>query len=277
MRPRTVISSAPPSDPEPLVPQLSGGRGRRTSRSLPPPAPVFEPGLRGSGAKEPRPSSAEPSRGALRIHALHAHRGARVSWITVHRVLKRHRFIVRVVQNPSLSSGSGGASRFRLADRRVQVPHRRGAGPRVAPRHPRRSVPLPGNGARIPPGAGSGGHEQPLVGAQGRARPEGGVCRQRKLFHLKGVSSVLRGARCPRDLWAAVPSACPGEAEAVPRHADPGTGGRPRFRSLCHFRRELRGYRGRYNHARPHGGTGWNTPAEIYLDPKLESRVLVQR
>ncbi len=41
-----------------------------------------------------------PAWGALRIHALLARRGVRVSWMTVHRVLKRHGFMVRVVRKP---------------------------------------------------------------------------------------------------------------------------------------------------------------------------------
>jgi hypothetical protein len=39
-----------------------------------------------------------PSWGAMRIHALLAGRGVEVSWRTVHRILKRHGFKVRVVR-----------------------------------------------------------------------------------------------------------------------------------------------------------------------------------
>jgi transposase InsO family protein len=52
--------------------------------------------------------------------------------------------------------------------------------------------------------------------------------------------------------------------------------GRMHFRTLSHFRRELCGYRGRYNRRRLHVGIGWKTPAEIYLNPKLMSRGLVK-
>lgn len=41
-----------------------------------------------------------PAWGPLRIHATLARRGVRVSWITVHQVLKRHGFMVRVVRKP---------------------------------------------------------------------------------------------------------------------------------------------------------------------------------
>ena len=36
----------------------------------------------------------------MRIHALLARRGVRVSWRTVHRLLKRHGFMVRIVKKP---------------------------------------------------------------------------------------------------------------------------------------------------------------------------------
>jgi transposase InsO family protein len=36
----------------------------------------------------------------MRIHALLARRGVEVSWRTVHRILKRHGFMVRVVRKP---------------------------------------------------------------------------------------------------------------------------------------------------------------------------------
>lgn len=41
-----------------------------------------------------------PAWGAQRIHAILARRGVRVSWRTVHRLLKRHGFMVRVVKKP---------------------------------------------------------------------------------------------------------------------------------------------------------------------------------
>ena len=48
--------------------------------------------------------------------------------------------------------------------------------------------------------------------------------------------------------------------------------GRVRFRSLPHFREELYDYRGRYNGTRIHGGIGWKTPAELYHDPRLKRK-----
>ena len=53
--------------------------------------------------------------------------------------------------------------------------------------------------------------------------------------------------------------------------------GRVHLRSLSHFRRKLYDYRGRYYRERPHGGIGWKTPAETYLDPKLKSEGPVER
>ncbi|MGI0055260.1 MAG: integrase core domain-containing protein, partial [Thermoplasmata archaeon] len=48
--------------------------------------------------------------------------------------------------------------------------------------------------------------------------------------------------------------------------------GRVQFRSLSHFRREIRAWRGKYNGSRLHGGIGWMPPAEVYFDRKLKSR-----
>ncbi|MGI0131469.1 MAG: integrase core domain-containing protein [Thermoplasmata archaeon] len=48
--------------------------------------------------------------------------------------------------------------------------------------------------------------------------------------------------------------------------------GRVRFRSLSHFRREIRAWRSKYNGTRLHGGIGWKTPAEVYNDQALMSR-----
>lgn len=38
---------------------------------------------------------------ALRIHAILRRQGGHVSWTTVHRVLKRHGFMIRRVQKPT--------------------------------------------------------------------------------------------------------------------------------------------------------------------------------
>jgi transposase InsO family protein len=48
--------------------------------------------------------------------------------------------------------------------------------------------------------------------------------------------------------------------------------GRVHFRSLSHFRREIRVWRRKYNDSRLHGGIDWNTPAEVYHDRKLKRR-----
>jgi putative transposase len=52
--------------------------------------------------------------------------------------------------------------------------------------------------------------------------------------------------------------------------------GRVHFHSLGHFRRELYGWRRVYNGSRIHGGIGWKTPGEVYSDRKLMSRVRVK-
>jgi putative transposase len=53
--------------------------------------------------------------------------------------------------------------------------------------------------------------------------------------------------------------------------------GRVHFRSLPHFRGKLYGFRGRYNRRRLHGGIAWKTPSEVYHDPKLMRRGKLKR
>ncbi|MGI0132501.1 MAG: integrase core domain-containing protein [Thermoplasmata archaeon] len=49
--------------------------------------------------------------------------------------------------------------------------------------------------------------------------------------------------------------------------------GRVHFRSLSHFRGEIRAWRGEYNGSRLHGGIGWKTPSEVNFDRKVQRRV----
>ena len=48
--------------------------------------------------------------------------------------------------------------------------------------------------------------------------------------------------------------------------------GRVSFRPLSHFRLEIRAWRAKCTGSRLHGGIGWKTPAEVYVDRKLTSR-----
>lgn len=86
-----------------------------------------------------------PAWGAMRIHAVLARRSVRVNWRTVHRVLKRHGFMVRVVRKPQ------PFKRFQLhhVDSLSQMDiyeFRIGGseGQGLRPHHPRRPVALPG-------------------------------------------------------------------------------------------------------------------------------------
>lgn len=95
----------------------------------------------------------------------------------------------------------------------------------VRPHRPGRSLSVPRDGPRLSSGEGPGGHEQPVVGVQGRPPAQGPLRRQRELLHLEGVPRVLRGARDLGDLREAVQPPRTREARTIPRHPDAGAGG----------------------------------------------------
>ena len=219
-----------------------------------------------------------PAWGALRIHALLARRGVRVSWMTVHRVLKRHGFMVRVVRKP-------------LPFKRFQR------------RHVDSLWQIDVYKFRI---AGVRGHVYVHTILDDRSRflvMARAYLRERAREATNNLWWALKGGRAPKAVYVDNGSCfiskefrayCAAHGIRViygrPYHPR-GRGklerfhgtltqelvGRVHFRSLSHFRRELRDYRGRYNRARLHGGIGWKTPAEIYVDPKLKNKAPVQR
>jgi putative transposase len=211
-----------------------------------------------------------PAWGAMRIHALLTRRGVRVSWMTVHRVLKRHGFMVRVVRKPELFK------RFqrRHVDSLWQVDVYK---------------------FRI---AGVRGHVYVHTILDDRSRflvMARAYRRERTKEATNNLWWGLKRGRAPKAVYVDNGSCfisnefrayCEARSIRViygrPYHPQ-GRGklerfhgtltqelvGRVHFRSLSHFRRELYEYRGQYNRRRLHGGIGWKTPAELYLDPKL--------
>lgn len=214
-----------------------------------------------------------PSWGAMRIHALLARRGVEVSWRTVHRILKRHGFMVRVVRGP--------------------LPFKR---------FPSRQVDslwqADVDTFRI---AGVRGHVYVHTILDDRSRylvMARAYLRERAREATNNLSWALKGGCSPKAIYVDNGSCfISKESRAYrathgirviygrPYHLR-GRGklerfqgtltrelvGRVRFRSLAHFRRELYEYRARYNRRRLHGGVGWKTPAEIDLDPKLMNK-----
>ena len=219
-----------------------------------------------------------PAWGALRIHAILRRRGVHVSWTTVHRVLKRHGFMVRRVLKPK------PFKRFqrRHVDSLWQVDVYK---------------------FRI---AGVRGHVYVHTVLDDRSRylvMARAYLRERTREATNNLWWALKYGRKPKALYVDNGScfisrefreycASRGISVIYGRPYNPrGRGklerfhgiltqelvGRVHFRSLGHFRQELYTWRRQYNRQRIHGGIGWATPHEAYHDPKLMSRKRLKR
>ena len=213
-----------------------------------------------------------PAWGALRIHAVLARRGVRVSWSTVHRVLKRHGFMVRVVRKPKPfkrfqrhhvdSLWQMDVYEFRIAGVGKVFVHT-----------------ILDDRSRF------------LVMARAYRR-------ERAREAINNLWWAIKGGRKPKAVYVDNGSCfisrefrCYCEKQGIrviygsPYHPQ-GRGklerfhgtltqelvGRVRFRSLPHLRRKLYHWRRGYNGTRLHGGIGWKTPSEVYHDQKLMNR-----
>ena len=218
-----------------------------------------------------------PAWGAMRIHAVLARRGVRVSWRTVHRVLQRHGFMVRVVKKPKPfkrfqrhhvdSLWQMDTYSFRIAGvvGKVYV------------------VTILDDRSRYLVMARAYRHERAreAVNAlwwalKGGRRPkavyvDNGSCFISKEFRSyceeQGIRVIYGSPYHPQGR---------GKLERFHGTLTQELVGRVLFRSLSHFRQKLYGYRGRYNGTRLHGGIGWKTPSEVYGDRRLMSRKRVR-
>ncbi len=219
-----------------------------------------------------------PAWGALRIHAVLTRRGARISWSTVHRVLKRHGFMLRVVKKPK-------------AFKRFQR------------RHGDSLWQMDVYGFRI---AGVSGKVYVHTILDDRSRflaMARAYRRERALEAINNLWWALKGRRTPKAIYVDNGSCfvskefrgyCEehgirviygspyhpqgrGKLERFHKSLTQELVGRVRFRSLSHFRQKLHGYRSHYNRTRLHGGIGWKTPHEVYHDRKLMSRKRVRK
>ena len=218
-----------------------------------------------------------PAWGAMRIHAILTRRGVRVSWRTVHRVLKRHGFMVRVVQKPKPfkrfqrkhvdSLWQMDVYEFRIAGVRGKVYVHTILDDRsrflVMARAYRRE--------RTREATNN------LWWALKRGRKpkalyvDNGSCFISKEFRRyceeHGIRVIYGRPYNPRGR---------GKLKRFHGILTQELVGRVHFRSLGHFRRELYRWRRAYNHSRLHGGIGWKTPAEVYNDPTLMRRKRVR-
>ena len=220
-----------------------------------------------------QPRRRHPSWGALRIHAILRRRGVQLSWRTVHRILKRHGFMVRVVRKP-------------LPFKRFQR------------RHVDSLWQVDVYKFRI---AGVRGHVYVHTVLDDRSRylvNARAYLRERAREATNNLWWALKSGRTPKALY--VDNGSCFISREFRRYCDErglrviygkpynprGRGnlerfhgtltqelvGRVHFRSLGHFRRELYRWRRAYNRSRIHGGIGWKTPAEVYHDRKLMSQ-----
>ena len=214
-----------------------------------------------------------PAWGALRIHAILRRRGVAISSSTVHRILKRHGFMVRIVRKP--------------------VPFKR-----FQRRHVDSLWQADVYKFRI---AGVRGHVYLHTILDDRSRylvMARAYRRERAREATNNLWWALKNGRKPKALYVDNGSCfvskefreyCAARKIGViyGRPYNPrGRGklerfhgiltqelvGRVRFRSLSHFRQEVRAWRAKYNGTRLHGGIGWKVPAELYNDRRLKSR-----
>lgn len=214
-----------------------------------------------------------PAWGALRIHALLTRRGVRVSSSTVHRLLRKHGFMVRVVQKPKPfkrfqrrhvdSLWQADVYKFRIAgvrghvyvhtvlDDRSRYLVMARAYLRERAREATNNLWWAFKGGR---------HPKALY-------VDNGSCFISKEFReycaTRGISVIYGRPYNPRGR---------GKLERFHGTLTQELVGRVHFRSLGHFRRQLYRWRRQYNGARIHGGIGWRTPAEVYNDRKFMRR-----
>jgi putative transposase len=219
-----------------------------------------------------------PAWGALRIHAILSRRGVRVSWRTVHRVLKRHGFMVRVVKKPlpfkrfqrkhvdslwqvdvyefRIAGVKGKVyvhtvlddrSRFLVMARAYRRERTREATNNLwwALKHGRKPKAL---------------------------YVDNGSCFISKEFRRyceeHGIRVIYGRPYNPRGR---------GKLERFHGILTQELVGRVHFRSLGHFRQELYRWRRGYNRTRLHGGIQWKTPAEVYNDRTLMRKRRVRK
>jgi putative transposase len=218
-----------------------------------------------------------PAWGALRIHAVLRRRGVHVSWRTVHRVLKRHGFMVRVVQKPKPFKRFQRKHVDSLWQMDVYEFRIKGVGKvfvhtilddcsrflvmaRVYRRERAREAIN-----NLWWALKSGRKPKAIYVDNGSCF----ISREfRRFCEEHGIRVIYGRPYNPRGR---------GKLERFHRSLTQELVGVVRFRSLPHFREELYLYRGRYNRVRLHQGIQWKTPAEVYNDRKLMRRKALKR
>jgi transposase InsO family protein len=208
----------------------------------------------------------------MRIHAVLARKGARLSWRTVHRVLKRHGFMVRVVKKPKPfkrfqrryvdSLWQADVYEFRIAGTGKVYVHTalddRSRYLVMARAYRRERTREATNNLWW---ALKSGRKPKAIYV------DNGSCYISKEFRSyceeQGIRVIYGSPYHPQGR---------GKLERFHGTLTQELVGCIRFRSLSHFRRELHRWRREYNQRRLHGGIGWRTPSEVYHDRELMSR-----
>lgn len=219
-----------------------------------------------------------PAWGAMRIHAILGRRGVQVSWMTVHRVLKRHGFMVRVVKKPQSfkrfqrrhvdSLWQMDVYEFRIAgvkgkvyvhtilDDRSRFLVMARAYRRERTREATNNLWWALKKGRTPKAV----------------YVDNGSCFISKEFRAfcedRGIHVIYGSPYHPQGR---------GKLERFHGILTQELVGRVTFRSLSHFRRKLYGWRRTYNDSRIHGGIRWKTPTEVYTDRKLMRQGTITR
>jgi putative transposase len=219
-----------------------------------------------------------PAWGALRIHALLTRRGAQVSSSTVHRLLRKHGFMVRVVQKPQPfkrfqrrhvdSLWQVDVYEFRIAGVKGKIYVHTILDDRsrflVMARAYRRERAREATN-NLWWAFKSGRQPKAIYVDNGScfiSREFRRFCEERRIQLIYGRPYNPRGR---------------GKLERFHGTLTQELVGRVHFRSLGRFRRQLYRWRRQYNRARIHGGIGWKTPTEVYNDRKFMRRRRFQK
>jgi len=219
-----------------------------------------------------------PAWGALRIHALLTRRGVQVSSSTVHRLLKRHGFLDRIVKKPKpfkrfqrrhvdslwqvdvyefrIAGVKGKVYVHTILDDRSRFLVMARAYRRERTREVVNNLWWAFKNGRRPKAIYVDSGSCFISGEFRR------FCQERRISVIYGRPYNPRGR---------------GKLERFHGFLTQELVGRVHFRSLGHFRRELYHWRHRYNGSRIHGGIEWKTPAEVYTDRRLMSGARVRK
>lgn len=163
------------------------------------------------------------------------------------------------------------ACRFDVAGGHLPIPHQRHR-KGLCDRFYGRPLEVPGLLEGIPAQEQEGIDKRVAACPRKRKDPEGNLSRQWKAVHRPRLQGRSCGIWNQTHLWQAGPSEGQGKIESYHKALYRELVCQTRFKSLSHFRRELRKFDRKYNHWRKQEVHGWQTPASIYNDERYFSK-----